>query len=57
MRLIVKYCYVQILLFFCSYFSVGTVLGSSRGGFNEEAIFEHFIKMGVNQVYIVGGNH
>jgi 6-phosphofructokinase 1 len=34
----------------------GTVLGSSRGGFNLEAIMQACMNRGVNQVYIVGGD-
>ena len=34
----------------------GTVLGSSRGGFNLEAIMQACMNRGVNQLYIVGGD-
>eukprot|EP00871_Galdieria_phlegrea_P001173 jgi/Galph1/2056/GphlegSOOS_G759.1 len=34
----------------------GTVLGSSRGGFDLEKIMDSIIKYGINQVYVVGGD-
>eukprot|EP00741_Cyanophora_paradoxa_P017433 tig00020965_g16842.t1 len=34
----------------------GTILGSSRGGFDKEAIISSIIDHGFNQVYIVGGD-
>ena len=34
----------------------GTVLGSSRGGFDMEKTIEFLRKSGVNQLYIVGGD-
>lgn len=34
----------------------GTVLGSSRGGFNAEKIIDAVIKKGINQMYVIGGD-
>ena len=34
----------------------GTMLGSSRGGFNAPAMIEAIKKMGVNHLYIIGGD-
>lgn len=34
----------------------GTILGSSRGGFDGEKIIEALLKRGISQVYIVGGD-
>ena len=34
----------------------GTMLGSSRGGFEMERIIEFLRKSGVNQLYIIGGD-
>jgi len=34
----------------------GTVLGSSRGGFNLDAIMQACMNRGVNQLYIIGGD-
>jgi 6-phosphofructokinase len=34
----------------------GTVLGSSRGGFNIDAIMQACMNRGVNQLYIIGGD-
>jgi len=34
----------------------GTVLGSSRGGFNLDAIMQSCMNRGVNQLYIIGGD-
>jgi 6-phosphofructokinase 1 len=34
----------------------GTILGSSRGGFNAPAMIEAIKKQGINQLYIIGGD-
>lgn len=34
----------------------GTVLGSSRGGFNLDAIMQACMNRGINQLYIIGGD-
>ena len=34
----------------------GTILGSSRGGYDGDKIMDSLIKQGVNQVYIIGGD-
>lgn len=34
----------------------GTILGSSRGGFNLDKILEGLAKRGVNQLYVIGGD-
>ena len=34
----------------------GTILGSSRGGFNKDKILDEIEKKGINQVYIIGGD-
>ena len=34
----------------------GTMLGSSRGGFNADKILDGIEKRGINQVYIIGGD-
>jgi 6-phosphofructokinase len=34
----------------------GTMLGSSRGGFDKVKIIDACIKMGINQVYVIGGD-
>ena len=34
----------------------GTMLGSSRGGFDMERIIKFLRKSGVNQLYIIGGD-
>mmetsp|Transcript_15521 Transcript_15521/g.15092 ORF Transcript_15521/g.15092 Transcript_15521/m.15092 type:complete len:239 (+) Transcript_15521:335-1051(+) len=34
----------------------GTILGSSRGGFDSDKILEALTRHGINQVYIVGGD-
>eukprot|EP00457_Paulinella_chromatophora_P004438 gb/GEZN01004450.1/.p1 GENE.gb/GEZN01004450.1/~~gb/GEZN01004450.1/.p1 ORF type:complete len:514 (+),score=64.69 gb/GEZN01004450.1/:37-1578(+) len=34
----------------------GTIIGSDRGGFDLDKIFQAFIDNGVNQVYVIGGD-
>lgn len=34
----------------------GTILGSSRGGFNAKEMIKAIQKMGVNQLYVIGGD-
>ena len=34
----------------------GTILGSSRGGFDAEKMIEAMTTMGVNQLYVIGGD-
>lgn len=34
----------------------GTILGSSRGGFDADKILNSFVEAGVNQVYLIGGD-
>jgi len=34
----------------------GTILGSSRGGFNAKEIIKAIIKKEINQLYIIGGD-
>ena len=34
----------------------GTMLGSSRGGFNAQAMIDSIKKQGINQLYIIGGD-
>ena len=34
----------------------GTILGSSRGGFDADKILDSFVERGINQVYIIGGD-
>lgn len=34
----------------------GTILGSSRGGFDGDKILAELVKRGINQVYIIGGD-
>lgn len=34
----------------------GTMLGSSRGGFDADKILDSFVAQGVNQVYLIGGD-
>jgi 6-phosphofructokinase 1 len=34
----------------------GTILGSSRGGFDGEKMLESLKKKGINQLYLVGGD-
>ncbi len=34
----------------------GTMLGSSRGGFQADKMIEALKKMGINQLYIIGGD-
>lgn len=34
----------------------GTILGSSRGGFDAKKILDSFVERGINQVYLIGGD-
>lgn len=34
----------------------GTILASSRGGFDEDTIVDFLVKKGINQVYVIGGD-
>ena len=34
----------------------GTMLGSSRGGFDADKILDSFVAQGINQVYLIGGD-
>jgi 6-phosphofructokinase 1 len=34
----------------------GTILGSSRGGFDAEKIISAVVSRGINQIYVIGGN-
>jgi 6-phosphofructokinase 1 len=34
----------------------GTLLGSSRGGFDRKRIIDACIKSGINQIYVIGGD-
>ena len=34
----------------------GTILGSSRGGFDAEKILDSLLEQGITQVYIIGGD-
>src|ERR1035437_1327677 len=34
----------------------GTILGSSRGGFNADKILDGLVAKGINQVYLIGGD-
>jgi 6-phosphofructokinase 1 len=34
----------------------GTILSSSRGGFDLDKIVDQLIKKGINQLYIIGGD-
>lgn len=34
----------------------GTMLGSSRGGFDADKILDSFVQRGINQVYLIGGD-
>ena len=34
----------------------GTILGSSRGGFDADKILNSFVERGINQVYLIGGD-
>ena len=36
--------------------SGGTILGSSRGGFDADKILDSFVEQGINQVYLIGGD-
>lgn len=37
-------------------YSGGTILGSSRGGFDGEKIVDEIVRRKINQVYIIGGD-
>ena len=34
----------------------GTILGSSRGGFDADKILNSLVEKGINQVYLIGGD-
>lgn len=34
----------------------GTILGSSRGGFEGPAVIDRLLELGVNQLYVIGGD-
>lgn len=34
----------------------GTILGSSRGGFDADKMVEALVKKGINQLYCIGGD-
>eukprot|EP00742_Colponemidia_sp_Colp-10_P001562 GILJ01001679.1.p2 GENE.GILJ01001679.1~~GILJ01001679.1.p2 ORF type:complete len:309 (+),score=50.58 GILJ01001679.1:2185-3111(+) len=34
----------------------GTILGTSRGGFDQDKIIESLIRLGINQLYVIGGD-
>lgn len=38
------------------HFQGGTILGSSRGGFEKEKIVDAIQNKGINQIYVIGGD-